>query len=297
MMELRVLGYFLAVAREENFTRAAEQLHVTQPTLSRQIADLEAELGVKLFVRSNHNIILTEDGMLLKRRAQELVSLAERTKQDFLCKEENLEGTITVGSGEFLSTKILADCIAAFRESHPLVRFEVYSGNAGNIRDNIERGLLDLGLMTEPVDTRKYDFVSMPQNEQWSVLVREDSPLAQKAAVTPQDLVGLPVIVPTNILVETLISKWLGARRDEINIIAKGNLLYNEAVLAKACGAAVITMRMNCQYAGMRFVPLSPALESATALAWKKEQTFSSAVASFIDFAKKYVLGISIDSQ
>lgn len=127
-MELRVLGYFLAVAREENFTRAAEQLHVTQPTLSRQIADLEAELGVKLFTRSNHNIILTEDGMLLKRRAQEILSLADKTKRDFYYKEENLEGTITIGSGEFLSTGILTDCIAAFRKKYPLVRYELYSG-------------------------------------------------------------------------------------------------------------------------------------------------------------------------
>ena len=161
-MELRVLGYFLAVAREENFTRAAEQLHVTQPTLSRQIADLEAELGVKLFVRSNHNIILTEDGMLLKRRAKEILTLADKTKRDFLYSEEALEGTVTIGSGEFLSTGILTDCIAQFRKKHPLVRYELYSGNAGNIKDNIERGLLDMGLMSEPIEIRKYEFVSMP---------------------------------------------------------------------------------------------------------------------------------------
>ena len=144
-MELRVLNYFLAIAREENFTRAAEQLHVTQPTLSRQIADLETELGVKLFVRSNHNITLTEDGMLLKRRAQEILSLADRTKRDFLHKAEKLEGTITIGSGEFLSTDVLADCVAAFREKYPLVRYELFSGNADNIKDGIERGLPDIG--------------------------------------------------------------------------------------------------------------------------------------------------------
>ena len=118
-MELRVLNYFLAVAREENFTRAAEQLPVTQPTLSRQIADLEAELGAKLFVRSSHNIILTEDGMFLKRRAQEILSLADKTKRDFLGRQENLEGTITIGSGEFLSTRILTDCMAAFQKQYP----------------------------------------------------------------------------------------------------------------------------------------------------------------------------------
>lgn len=138
-MELRVLNYFLAVAREENFTKAAKQLHVTQPTLSRQIAQLEEELGVKLFQRSNHNIILTEDGMMLKRRAQEILTLADRTKRDFLRKEANLEGTIAIGSGEFLSTRILTDCMAAFRTQHPLVRYEVYSGHGGSVRERLDR--------------------------------------------------------------------------------------------------------------------------------------------------------------
>lgn len=148
-MELRVLGYFLAVAREEKFTRAAEQLHVTQPTLSRQIAELEAELGVKLFTRSSHNIVLTEEGMMLKRRAQEILSLADRTKRDFIGRQEELEGTVAVGSGEFLSTRLLTDCMTAFRRIHPLVKYELYSGNADNISDSIEHGLLDMGLMLD----------------------------------------------------------------------------------------------------------------------------------------------------
>lgn len=148
-MELRVLGYFLALAREEKFTRAAEQLHVTQPTLSRQIAELEAELGVKLFTRSSHNIVLTEEGMMLKRRAQEILSLADRTKRDFIGRQEELEGTVAVGSGEFLSTRLLTDCMTAFRRIHPLVKYELYSGNADNISDSIEHGLLDMGLMLD----------------------------------------------------------------------------------------------------------------------------------------------------
>lgn len=184
-MELRVLNYFLVAAREENFTRAAEQLHVTQPTLSRQIADLEQELGVKLFTRSNHNIILTEDGMILKRRAQELLSLADKTKNDFLRREENLEGTIAIGSGEFLATRVLTESVAAFSRKHPLVQFELYSGNAGNVREGMERGLLDVGLMSEPIDIRKYDFVSVPVIEKWGAWVREDSTLAGLSAITP----------------------------------------------------------------------------------------------------------------
>lgn len=148
-MELRVLGYFLAVEREEKFARAAEQLHVTQPTLSHQIAELEAELGVKLFTRSSHNIVLTEEGMMLKRRAQEILSLADRTKRDFIGRQEELEGTVAVGNGEFLSTRLLTDCMTAFRRIHPLVKYELYSGNVDNISDSIEHGLLDMGLMLD----------------------------------------------------------------------------------------------------------------------------------------------------
>lgn len=295
-MELRVLGYFLAVAREENFTRAAEQLHVTQPTLSRQIADLEDELGVKLFTRSNHNIILTEYGMLLKRRAQELLTLADKTKRDFLHKEENLEGTISIGCGEFLSTSVLCDCIAAFRKKYPLVRYELYSGNAGSIRENIERGLLDIGLMTEPIDIRKYEFISMPIKEQWGALVREDSSLASREYVTPDDLTGLPLISTISDIAQSNIGKWLGSRLGEVDIIAKGNLLYNEALLAQSNIGAVIAIKLNCRYDGLRFVPFRPVLESTTAVAWKKEQVFSSVTSTFFEFAKKYISGITRDN-
>lgn len=295
-MELRVLGYFLAVAREENFTRAAEQLHVTQPTLSRQIADLEEELGVKLFTRSNHSIILTEDGMLLKRRAQELLSLADKTKRDFLNKEDNLEGVLSIGCGEFLSTAALCECIAEFRKKYPLVRYELYSGNAGSIRENIERGLLDIGLMTEPIDIRKYEFVSMPVKEQWGALVREDSQLSEKEFITPDDLVGLPLISTVSDLAQSKIGKWLGSRLGEVDIIANGNLLYNEALLAQSNIGAVIAMKLNCHYDGLRFIPFRPILESTTAIAWKKEQLFSPVASTFIEFAKKYILNITCDN-
>ena len=193
-MELRVLNYFLAVAREENFTKAAQQLHLTQPTLSRQIADLEQELGVKLFVRSNHHIILTEDGMILKRRAQEILSLADKTKRDFMQKNEALSGTVSIGSGEFRSTEYLAKIIAEFRKKYPNVTYEIYSGNANNIRDYIERGFLDIGLMSEPVDIRKYNFVNMPVNEQWGVFVSSGSPLFEKESIRPEDLAGMSVV-------------------------------------------------------------------------------------------------------
>lgn len=295
-MELRVLHYFLAIAREENFTKAAEQLHVTQPTLSRQIAQLEDELGVKLFQRSNHHIVLTEDGMILKRRAQEMLSLADKTKRDFLHKNEQLEGTIAIGSGEFLSTRLLTDGIAAFHRQYPLVRFELYSGNAHNIHDNIEHGLLDMGLMSEPVDMRKYAFVSMPIQEEWGALVREDSPLAQKQQISPTDLIGIPLISAVSDIAQSRIGKWLGAAMDQVDIIAGGNLLYNEALLARSNRGAAIGIRLDCHYDGLRFLPFSPPLVSGTALAWKKEQVFSVATTTFIDFIKEYLKSISEDN-
>lgn len=294
-MELRVLKYFLAVAREENFTKAARQLHLTQPTLSRQIAELEEELGVELFVRGRHSIILTEDGMMLKRRAQEILTLADKTKRDFLQKDKNLEGVISVGSGEFLSTRLLTDCIAQFSRRHPLVRYEFYSGNAENIRDNIERGLLDIGLMSAPVDIQKYDFVSMPVKEEWGALVNSDSPLAEKKAILPKDLAGVPLVSTLGRIMEKRIDEWFGKYAGQVNIVAKGNLLYNEAMMAQSNLGAVIGIRLNCEYEGLRFIPLSPPIKSETALAWKKEQVFSNAVSSFIDFASRYLKGITDD--
>ena len=294
-MELRVLNYFLAIAREESFTKAAQQLHITQPTLSRQIAQLEEELGVDLFVRSNHNIILTEDGMILKRRAQEILSLADKTKRDFLHKDENLEGVISIGSGEFLSTRCLTDCIAQFRRKHPLVRYEFYSGNAGNIRDQIERGLLDIGLMSEPIDIRKYEFISMPIKEEWGAFVREDSPLIDKDFIAPQDLVDIPLILPLGDFAESHIGKWFGEYISQIDVIAKGNLLYNEAMMAQSNIGAVIGIRLKSNYDRLRFIPLNPSLKIDTALEWKKEQIFSDATTAFIDFSKQYLKGISGD--
>ena len=294
-MELRVLHYFLAVAREENFTKAANMLHVTQPTLSRQIADLEQELGVKLFVRSNHNIILTEDGMILKRRAQEILSLADKTKRDFLQKDEALSGTISIGSGEFRSTEFLAKIIAEFRRKYPNVNYEIYSGNANNIRDYIERGFLDIGLMSEPVDMRKYNFVNMPVKEQWGVFVPSGSELSEREYVRPEDLAGMSVVTATGDFNQSRIGKWLGDYKEWVNIAATANLPYNEAVLAKENIGVMLSINLNCTYNDLRFIPLQPVLELSTVLGWKKEQIFSATTSAFIDFATQYLKSISCD--
>ena len=168
-MKLRVLNYFLMVSQEENITKAAQLLHVTQPTLSRQLMQLEDELGVKLFERSNHSIVLTSDGLLLKRRAQEIVSLAEKTKRE-LTTEKELSGEIEIGSGEFKSFSLLADVIAAFSEKHPGVRFHLNSGNADTIKERLENGGLDIGLLADPVDISRYEFTRLPQKETWGII-------------------------------------------------------------------------------------------------------------------------------
>lgn len=283
-MEIRVLKYFLMAAREENITKAANLLHLTQPTLSRQLMQLEEELGVTLFKRSKHRIILTEDGMLLRRRAEEIVSLAEKTKDDFLHKTAHLTGTVAIGSGELRSSRYLMQLISDFQKTNPLVQFTLYSGNSDNIKERIERGLLDIGLLQKPVDVTKYSYVYTPVKEQWGILLREDSPIANKKLISPKDLLGMSVIMPERKLIQNELRNWLGQYEKDIRIIANGNLQYNMAILAHETGSCVITLDMECNYAGMRFIPLFPTIESETVLAWKKTQAFSPASAAFIEY-------------
>ena len=282
---MRVLNYFLMVAREENITRAAQLLHVTQPTLSRQIAQLEEELGVKLFHRSNHNIILTDDGMLLKRRAQELVSLAEKTKQEF-SQEEQLSGVVSIGSGELKGVAFLSKAITSFHRQYPQVRFELFSGNSDDIKDRMEKGLLDMGLLLEPVDVGRYEFVRTNIKEEWNALVCEGSPLAEKECVSPRDLRDVPLILTNRELVQKHIHNWLGEYAREDNIVLSGNLLYNMAVLAKGGLGAIVAIKLDCQYDGMKYVPLNPKIESDTLLVWKKAQPFSRTAGAFIRHIK-----------
>ena len=291
-MEIRVLKYFLLVAREENITKAANLLHLTQPTLSRQLMQLEEELGVQLFRRSKHHIILTEEGMLLRRRAEEIVALADKTKDDLQHREEQLTGTIAVGSGELQSSRFLTQLLTAFQEKNPLVRFAIYSGNSDNIKERIERGLLDVGLLQEPVDISKYSFVRTPCREQWGVLVRDDSELAARENVSPAELASVPLILPERESVQNELFNWFGSYAEGLHITATGNLLYNLASLVRASGGSVLTLNLDCTYEGLRFIPLSPPLESNTVLVWKKAQTFSAAAAALIKFSKKYISGM-----
>lgn len=282
-MELRVLKYFLMVAREENITKAAALLHVTQPTLSRQLMQLEEELGVKLFHRSRHSIILTEDGMLLKRRAQELVSLSDKTIQELSHKDYMLSGEISIGCGETKSMSFLSNHIKDFRQLHPLVQFNIHSAIADDIKERIERGILDIGLLTEPVDIGKYEFVRMPQKERWGILTRRDSALAEKDSICPEDLMGIPLLMVRRELVKNELASWFGDYYEQIQIASAYNLIINAAAMVKSGVGVALCFDLGINYYDdLRFVPLTPVLETGSVLVWKKNQAMSKAITQFI---------------
>lgn len=291
-MELRVLNYFLMVAREENITKAAQLLHVTQPTLSRQLMQLEEELGVKLFDRSSHSIILTSEGMLLKRRAQEMLTLAEKAKAELKQDEESLTGKISIGAGELLSMEELSEWINLFQKKYPLVSFELYSGMADNIKNRMENGTIDLGLLLEPVDTAKYEFIRMKTREEWCALVPDDSALAKKEFVTPEELADIPVLLPGRTSVRNELSSWLGDYMQNLNVAATFNLIYNAVVMAKKVSYVILTLKLDCHYDRMTFVPFKPSLMLSSVLTWKERQIFSLATTAFIEFVKKCSKGI-----
>ena len=281
-MELRVLNYFLMVAREENITKAAQLLHVTQPTLSRQLMQLEEELGVQLFHRGKHCVRLTEEGMLLRRRAQELVSLSEKTKQELQCREEVPAGEIAIGCGETKSMSLLSSSMVSFRERYPLVQFSIYSAIADDIKERIEKGLLDMGLLVEPVDISKYEYIRLPVKERWGVLVREDSPLARKASVTPEDLLDIPLIMSRREPVKNQLASWFGTVFDQMEIAATYNLIVNAAFMVEQGLGVALCFDLGAVFENLRFVPLWPRMETGSVLVWKKNQALSSAQAYFI---------------
>lgn len=281
-MELRVLNYFLIVAREENITKAAQLLHVTQPTLSRQLMQLEEELGVQLFHRGKHSVSLTEDGMLLRRRAQELVSLSEKTKRELQHEAEIPTGEIAIGCGETRSMSLLSDNMVSFRQMYPLVQFSIYSAIADDIKERIEKGLLDMGLLMEPVDISKYEFIRLPLKERWGVLVREDSPLAGKEFVTPEDLLGVPLLMVRRELVKNELANWFGDSFDQLEIAATYNLIVNAAFMVEQGLGVALCFDLGAVFENLRFVPLTPRMETGSVLVWKKNQTLSAAHTLFI---------------
>lgn len=288
-MELRVLRYFLAVAREENITKAAALLHVTQPTLSRQLMQLEEDLGVKLFRRSQYRVILTEDGMLLRRRAQEIVELADKAGRELQHTETELTGEVAIGCGESVAMTFLSTHIREFRRLHPLVQFRIYSAIADDVKERIEKGLLDMGLLAEPVDIGRYAFLRMPQKDRWGVLLPKEHPLARQDAITPNDLVGIPLLISGRETVRNELAGWFGDAYEKIEVAATFNLILNAANMVKNGVGAALCFDFGNISDALTFVPLSPKLETGTVLAWKKDQADSPAAKQFLKDIKNTI--------
>ena len=294
-MEIRVLRYFLTVVREESITKAAEVLHITQPTLSRQLAQLEAETGVRLFHRGSRKITLTNEGMLLRRRAEEILDLVDKTSQELSEQEDLVEGVIAIGGGELGAIEILAELCGSFREKYPRVRFDMYTATADLVTERMERGLIDVGLLLLPIDMEKFEFIRMPHPERWAAVMRTDDPLAEYEAVTAEQLTGRPLILPRRLNVQSELANWFGNSFANLEIACTGNLTTNSAMLVqKGCGCAVVIEGSLPFWDQSKVAsrPLSPELFATTVLAWKREQPFSNAVKKFIEYTKCF---LSID--
>lgn len=290
-MEIRILRYFLAVAREEGVNRAAEALHITQPTLSRQLSQLEEEMGVKLFHRGSRKITLTNEGMLLRRRAEEILSLVDRAEKELACQEE-LEGRIVIGCGELAAAQILPEIIEAFHERHPLVSYDIFTATADLVKEQMEKGLIDIGVLLEPVDIATFDFIRLAGKERWAVLMRSDDPLARKETVSAKDLEQLPLILPRRMNVQNELSSWFGDSFKNMKILFTSNLSTNSALMVQRGLAYSIVIEGSVPFLDADKIvlrPLEPELASNSVLAWKKRQPFGPAAAKFIECVKGFL--------
>ncbi len=289
-MEIRVLRYFLAVAREGTIIKAAESLHVTQPTLSRQLQDLEEELGQTLFIRSNRTITLTQEGMLLRKRAEEIMEMVNKTEADFSSMGKNIGGSVHIGGGESDAMKLVAGTIKELMEDYPDIRYHIFSGNAEDVIERLDKGILDFGILIQPVDISKYNYVTLPAKDVWGVVMRKDSQLAEKDAVTLPDLQGIPLICSRIAIQQSTVkngcTEWFGKKFEKMNVVATYNLIYNAALLVDAgVGYALALEKLVnvTEHSNLCFRPFDPRLESGLNIVWKKYQIFSKAAEIFLE--------------
>ena len=281
-MELRVLRYFLTIVRKGSITHAANSLHITQPTLSRQIRDLEEELGQKLFTRSNYSMILTPEGMVLKKRAEEIIALVDKAEAEFYSMGNEVSGDIYIGGGETKSMKAIADIMKKLQTSYPSIHYHLYSGNSEDVTERLDKGLLDFGILIQPADIAKYDYINLPTKDTWGVIMRKDSPLAQKETIRKEDLLELPLICSRQAIMRKWTNNeftaWFGNDFEKLHIVSTFNLVYNASIMAEAGIGYVIAFDKivtTTANSSLCFKPLEPRLESGMAIVWKKDQVFS----------------------
>ncbi len=276
-MEIRVLKYFLETAREGSVTRAAAALHISQPSLSKQLKDLEQELGKKLFVRSNYSIKLTDEGMLLRKRAEEILEMVEKTTDEFKALGDITGGDVRIGCAESHLVSHLAQVIRAFREDYPGLRYHLYSGGTEQVTERLDRGLLDFAFIVEPPSLSHYNYIEIPGVDTWGVLMRRDHPLAALESITCDDLSGIDLICSEQSM-KADIPRWCGQKADMFRFTGTVNLFYNGSVFVKEGLGCMLTFARLADTSpenGLCFRPLSPVLENKMYVIWKKYQVFT----------------------
>lgn len=288
-MELRVLKYFLTVAEEENITRAAEVLHLTQPTLSRQINSLEEDLGTKLFVRGKRKVSLTEAGFFLKKRAEEIIGLLEKTERDFIDQRDMVSGIISIGCVESNTARMLAKYLTAFNEKYPNVTYNIFSGTGDDIKEKIDRGSIEIGVLLEPVNYENYEFIRFDEQERWGILTRPESVFGQKEYITQADIIGQPLINSNRTIVRNEIRNWFALDESQLKVSATFNLNSGVAFLVEnGFGHAICIEGSTTMIdpAKLVFRPLFPELFTRCVLIWRKDAVFSHTVSKFIEYVK-----------
>lgn len=289
-MEIRVLKYFLAVAREGSITKAANYLHLTQPTLSRQLQDLERKLGQKLLIRGQHNVTLTPEGHILRQRAEEIIEMVNKTEQEFNSTKDFISGTVYIGSGESYAIKYITDTIKDVREQYSDIKFDLVSGNSDDIIEKLEKGLLDFAILIEPIDISKYNYITLPQKDKWGVIMKKTSPFAKKKNITYSDLTKLPLIFSKQVKKqnpsESSFMRWFKGGFEDFNIVATYNLIYNAGIMAESGIGYVVGLDKlinTTNNSNLTFRPLYPSLESELNIVWKKSQIFSPSAKVFLE--------------
>lgn len=285
-MELRVLRYFLTVAKEQSFTKAAEQLHITQPTLSRQLAALEKELGKVLFIRKGKSITLSEEGILLKRRALEILDLEERTLEELKGTDQCISGTVTIGCGEFAAVETLADICKKYREKYPSVQIAIHTATADIVYEMMKKGLVDIGLFMEPIDTEGFGYIRIQNSDQWVVSMRPEDPLAEKKYIEKQDLLGKQLILPERIGVQSELANWFGKDFHKVQIACTSNLGTNAGVMAVHGLGYPVSIEGAVKYWSKDLLVqkrLFPRIITNTVIAWRENIPCPQAVHKFIE--------------
>ena len=286
-MEIRALENFLAVAREQNITAAAESLHISQPALSTQLKAMETELGKQLLIRGvkgSRKVILTEEGMILRKRAEEILLLMRRTEEEIAGSNETIAGNVFIGTGETEIVRLFARIAKKLQQKYPDIRYHISSGNAEHVLEYLDKGLIDFGLLFTEIDTQKYEAIPVPIKDTWGVLMRKDSPLAQKETICPKDLWDKPLIVSHQKGDDAYLNQWLGREESELNIVATYNLVFNASLLVdEGLGYALCYDKLvNTHGSNLCFRPFSPRLDAYGFIVWKKYQVFSKAANIFL---------------